>query len=100
MRASSIVWSVSRDLTYELVRALDHEWRAIWRQSDVRRVAKKVSGYMVALIAISLAINVVVSAPWHDSGNRYPGHEVVNGLHVAVPENLRGFAIEQLIPLP
>jgi hypothetical protein len=79
---------------------LHHEWRAISHQGDVRRAAKKISGYVAAVIGISLAINVILSTPSHESGDRYPAHEVVNGLHIAVPENLRGYPIEQLVPLP
>lgn len=100
MRASTIVRSVNRALAYELVCVLRHEWRAMSHQGDVRRVAKKISGYVAVVIASSLAINVILSAPRRESGNRYPVHSVVNGLHIAVPDRLRSFPIEQLIALP
>jgi hypothetical protein len=100
MRTSMIVRSLNRDLAFELFRVLCNEWRAIIRQDGIRRTAKKIAGYLIALLAISLAVNVMISAPSRDSARRYPGHQVVNGLHIAVPENLRGFAIEQLVPLP
>jgi hypothetical protein len=109
MRASTIVRSVCRDLAYELV-CVNHECRAISHQGDVRRAAKKISGYVAAVIAISLAINVILSVPRHASGDRRAAHSngvhsgaahsVVNGLHIGLPENLRGYPIEQLVPLP
>ena len=100
MRASTVIQNLNRDLAYELVGVLRHEWRAISRRVNVRRAAKNLFGYVAAVIVISLAVNVILSAPWQASDYRYPRHVVVNGLHIAVPENLRAFPIEQLVPLP
>ena len=100
MRASTIIQNVNRHLAYELVGALRHEWRVISHRVDVTRAAKNLFGYVAAVIVISLAVNMILSAPWHTSDYRYPRHVVVNGLHIAVPENLRAFPIEQLVPLP
>ena len=100
IRASTIIRNANRDLAYELVGVLHDEWRAISHRVDVTRVAKKFLGYVAAFIVISLAINVVLVAPRHASDHRYPRHVVVNELHIAVPENLQAFPIEQLVPLP
>ena len=100
MRTSTIIWSVSRTLAYELVCVLHQDWRAISHESHVRRAAKTISGCVAAAIGIVLAINMIFAAPWYESQNRHPGHYVVNGLHIAVPENLRSYPIEQLLPLP
>jgi hypothetical protein len=75
-------------------------WRQSWHQGDLIRTAKTIPGYITIVIVIAFAINVIVSAPLHDSIDRHPTHRVVNGLNIALPDNLRGFAIEQLIPLP
>ena len=100
MRTSTIVRTTARDLAYELVNVLYHEWRAVLCQGNATRAAKKISGFIAAVISISLAINVILSAPWHESNNRLAGHYVVNGLYIAVPDNFRGIPIEQLVPLP
>src|SRR5262245_23118076 len=100
MRTSTLVRTTVRDLAYELIRALYHEWQAISRQAKAIRTAKKVSGYIAAVIGISLAVNVILSAPSRESNDRHPGHYVVNGLHIAVPNNFWGISIEQLVPLP
>src|SRR5512135_3535667 len=100
IRAPTIIRDVNRDLAYELVGVLRHEWRAISRRVNVTRVAKKFFGYVAAVIIVSLAINVILVAPRHASDHRYPRHVFVNGLHIALPENLQAFPIEQLVPLP
>ena len=100
MRASTIVRTAARDLAYELVKALYHEWRSALRQGNATQAAKKLFGFVAAVISISLAINVILSAPRHELNNRYAGHYAVNGLHVAVPDNFRGIPVEQLIALP
>lgn len=100
MRASSVVRAISRDLLCELIGALQNESRAAWRRAELSRAAKKAAGYVAAVIAAALAINVLLSAPTHESGTPYQAHDAVNGLHIAVPSNLHNFPIEQLVPLP
>ena len=100
MRASTIIQNVNRDLAYELFGVLRHEWRAISHRVHVTRAAKNLFGYVAAVIVISLVVNLILSAPWDISDYRYPRPVVVNGLHIAVPENLRAFPLEQLVPLP
>jgi hypothetical protein len=87
-------------MTYELAGVLYREWRAAWRRGDVTRSARKISGYIAAVVGISLAVNVILSAPQHRSDDSQPGHQVVNGLHIAMPNNFRDIPIEQLVPLP
>jgi hypothetical protein len=87
-------------MAYELIGVLYHEWQAVWCQGNATRSAKKISGYIAAVIGISLAVNVILSAPQQQSDARRPGHQVVNGLHIAVPDNFRDIPIEQLVPLP
>jgi hypothetical protein len=67
---------------------------------DVSRAAKKITGYVAVVIASSLAINVILSAPRHEPGNWRPAQNGVSGLHFAVPDTLRSFPIENLVPLP
>ena len=100
MRASSVVRSIRRDLVCELLGALQNESRAALRRTEISRAAKKAAGYIAVVIAAALAINVLLSAPTHESGTPYQTHDAVNGLHIAVPSNLQNFPIEQLVPLP
>jgi hypothetical protein len=97
---TSVLRTGCRDLAYELVGVLYKEWRLSWHQRGLIRAAKKIPSYIAIVIAIALAINVIVSAPSHVSIDRYPTHRAVNGLNIALPDNLRGFPIEQLVPLP
>jgi hypothetical protein len=97
---TSVLRTGCRDLTYELVGVLYKEWQLSWHQLDFIRTAKKVPGYIAIVIAIALAISVILYTPQYDSVDRHPIHRVVNGLNIALPDNLRGFAIEQLVPLP
>jgi hypothetical protein len=100
MRTSTIIRTTSRNLAYELVGIFYHKWQAAWRRGHANRSAKKISGYIAAVIGISLAVDVILSAPQHRSDDHRPGHQVVNGLHIAVPDNFRDIAVEQLVPLP
>ncbi len=95
-----VVRTANRNLAYKLVSVMYEEWRVSWHQHDLVQAAKKISGYIAVVMAIALAIDVIGSAPLRDSGERYATHRVVNGLHIALPENLQGVAIEQLVPLP
>lgn len=97
MRTSTVVRAKVHDLAFELISVLYSEWRAALHRRDAMRAAKMISGCIVAAISISLAINVILSAPRH---GRYTGHYAVNGLHIAVPDNFRGIPVEQLIALP
>ena len=99
MKTSTIVRTTTRDLTSELVNILYHEWRAVLRRGNATRSAKKISGYIAAVIGISLAINVILSAAWQ-SNNSPAAPYVVHGLHIAVPDNLRSIPVEQLLALP
>jgi hypothetical protein len=88
------------ELAYEFFRVLHQEWRAAWHQNDATRFVRTFFGWVVAAIAISLATNVIWSAP-NEAVAHNPVHHVLNnGLHIAVPDVLRAFPIEQVIPLP
>ena len=100
MRTSTIIRNTSRNMVYDLVAALYHEWQGVWRQGNVTRPAKKIAGYIAAVIGISLAVNVILSAPRRQLDDRRFGHQVVNGLHIAVPGKFPDLAAEQLLPLP
>jgi hypothetical protein len=100
MQAVTTVRTVSRGLAYELIRVLHQEWRAAWHQGDATRAVKTLFGWIGTVIAISLAITVIWSAP-HEAVAHHPAHHVLmNGLHIVVPDVLRAFPIEQFIPLP
>lgn len=100
MRTSTVVRAKVQDLAFELISVLCREWRAALRRGDAMRALKTALGCVGAAIGISLAINVILSAPGQESNNRYAGHYAVNGLHIAVPDNFRGISIEQFIALP
>jgi hypothetical protein len=78
---------------------LYHEWRAVLRRGNATHSAKKISGYIAAVIGISLAINVILSAAWQ-SDNSPAARYVVHGLHIAVPYNFGSTPVEQLLALP
>jgi hypothetical protein len=99
MQTLTAVRTISRNLAYELI-AVRHHWRPAWSWADVSLSAKRISGYIAAVIAISFAVNLILSAPGRESTDVLSARDVVNDLHIAVPSNLRGFAIEQLVPLP
>lgn len=100
MRTSTVVRAKVHDLAFELISVLCREWRAALRQVDAMRAAKMTLGCVGAAICISLAINVILSAPGHEANDRHAGHYAVNGLHIAVPDNFRGIPVEQLLALP
>ena len=100
MRTSAVVRTTVRDLAYEFISVLYNEWRAVLCQGNATRTAKKISGYIAAVIGISLAINVILTAAWYASDNSHALHYTVNGLHIAVPDSFRGIPVEQLLPLP
>jgi hypothetical protein len=101
MRVSTVVRVINRNVAHELIGVLHDEWRRpVSHPADVRRAAKKISGYVMAAIIIMLGANVILSAPWHSSDLRSPRLNVRSGLHIAVPETLRSFPIEQFVPLP
>jgi hypothetical protein len=98
MKNSTVVRAKVHDLAFDLISVLYSEWRAALHRRDAMRAGKMISGCIAAAIGISLAINVILSAPGHE--DRYAGHYAVNGLHIAVPDNFRGIPVEQLIALP
>ena len=100
MRTSTVVWAKVHDLAFELISVFYSEWRAALHRHDAMRAAKTISGCIVAAISISLAINVILAAPGHETNDRHAGHYAVNGLHIAVPDNFRGIPFEQFIALP
>ncbi len=92
--------AAARDLANELVSVLYDDWRQSWHQCGLVGIAKKIPGYIGVVIVIAFTVTAILSAPPHDSIGRYTNHQVVNGLHIALPSNLRDVAIEQLVPLP
>ena len=98
--------AVNLVLIYELVSFLYRRYQEPWSLGDHVGITKKIAGFAAIAMVIALAVIVIVSAPLHGS-KKYSMptesgalHDVVDGLHIALPENLRYIAIEQLVPLP
>jgi hypothetical protein len=78
-------------------------WRSPWRLPSITKIA----GLLTAVIAFSLVLDTVISSKFYLDGTTKSGfadsraaHVVVNGLHIAMPNNLAHKAIEELIALP
>jgi hypothetical protein len=96
-----VLWHASRGLSLTLGGSTES-----WHLDDLLRNAKKIIGYVTVVIAIVIIAGVLLSAPFLASkksstlAESNSTHEVVDGLHIALPANLSYIAIEQLIALP
>lgn len=77
--------------------------RSPWRLASITKIA----GLFTAVIAFSFVLDTVISSKFYldgttksDFADSRAAHVVVNGLHIAVPNNLANKAIEELIALP
>jgi hypothetical protein len=74
-----------------------------WRLAPITKIA----GLLTAVIAFSFALDTILSGKFasdattkSDFADPRAAHVVVNGLHIAIPNNLAHVAIDELIPLP
>ena len=77
--------------------------RSPWRLSPITKIA----GLLTAVIAFAFVLDAILSSQFaldattkSDFADPRAAHVVVNGLHIAIPNNLARAAIDELIPLP